>query len=272
MIKFCTYAEKRFDFLPMQYKTIEKFIADPFEYLIFNNAQDENVAADIQRVGQSIGGSSRVIRVTERNHNTANEAHAQALNWSYQNVILKESCDYVVFIDFDMFLMTPLSIVKFMENYDLIGNAQQKGHVQYFWPGLLFLKLANLKDKESINLFCGQVDGISVDAGGQFFNYLRSHPDVKKLGIYHTSIIQDKKHLSNYFVEDIVNKYVESIIEPNYYKIGYGFEIYYDLFLHYGRGTNWDHMSQDIIHGKNILINEIIERILLNENIFLKGK
>lgn len=251
-------AANRGDFVRPQFELFKKFMVDPFEYVVFNNSADDRRPEDILRACDEAG--CRCVRVSDRNHRTVNEAHAQAINWLYKNYILGEfrNFDYFLSIDFDMFLMDKFSVDEFMKGFNIAGVAQARQHVRYWWPGVLFLDLKSPALQE-INFFCGLVDGIGVDTGGQLARYVREHPEVKVKEFFHTCGIASKKHWGEFFKGDLADRY-----DP-----AFGYEIYANRFLHHGRGGNWDNSPADYMAKKRDFLLEIVARRLRDEDVLL---
>jgi hypothetical protein len=181
------------------------------------------------------------------------------LNWSFKNVLLPEGCDYLMMLDFDMFLMSEFSIEEFMANHSFAGVPQSNGSITYYWSGMLMMKMSGMPNKQSIDFGCGDIAGCGrVDSGGFIYLYLRDNPGVAVRAITHTCHISSQQHFSYFFVDDIANKY-----GPDF-----GFEVYTDQFLHYGRGSNWNNSPQDFVGKKTALLNEIFRRQASGEKIF----
>lgn len=162
-----------------------------------------------------------------------------------------------------MFLMSPFSILDFMGDNALVGLAQGRGdNIRYWWPGILFLNLNRLPDKSAVNLDRGLVDNVGVDTGGQMCMYVRRFPETKIKEFGHTCGISSKEFFSQFFTDEIVQKYDPAM----------SFEVYANKFLHYGRGSNWDNSPQSYMRAKTNLIMEIVTRRLRGENIFKEKK
>jgi len=59
MIKIYTLSHHRPDFIPLQYESIKKYVKDEFEYIVINNAVDnEKNSSEIERVCKDLGVST----------------------------------------------------------------------------------------------------------------------------------------------------------------------------------------------------------------------
>lgn len=253
-----TYAYQRSDFIPMQRDCLKKYLVEPFEYVVFNNTPDGQSASNVESVCSQ--NNIRCVRVADRNGSIGSGSHAAALNWSFRNIILPEKCDYLILIDFDMFLMSSFSIESFLADSDMSGVQQSNGVTTYYWPGMLILRISALPNVETIDFSCGVIDGVQIDSGGFISYYVKNNPNIRIKNMVHTCQIASQQHFSDFFVEDISSKY-----GPDF-----GFEIYAEKFLHYGRGSNWNNSPQDFVDKKTALLNEIVRRLMAGDNIFKK--
>jgi hypothetical protein len=252
-----TYALGRADLIPLQYACLKKFVVGDFEYLVFNNSAEGDPAINaIEQTCRQIG--VRCIRVTERIDQLGSVSHGQALDWSLKNHIFATPLDYVLILDFDMFLLEALNIKEFMADSDVAGIPQSRQHVSYLWPGLLFMKLAGMPNLNSLSLNCHPVDGVNVDSGGDFAIYAKDNPGIKIKHLNHTSHITTKEHFSSFFRQDMVDKYDPAMC----------FEVYIRKFLHYGCGSNWNGASRAHMDAKSSLLFEIVRRCLSGDNVF----
>ena len=265
-----TYAAKRSDFIQMQYKALKKFVKHDFDYLVFNlcPAFDGEAIKDINDTCKKIG--VRCVDLTKVSSGLPGGTDPVGLpngivNWSFRNVVLKEPYDLSLAIDFDAFPLKPFGVIEKMCDCDMAGLPQGRAGnsvkpVGYLWPGLLFLNLASLPDKESIDFSGGTVRGLSVDAGGQLAHYLEAHPSLRIKHIRHTSHCSHAVFAS-YFVDEIAKKY----------DLEFKFEICDRNFLHYGSGTNWNHKPQEFVSRKTGFLNEILSRRMADEPVFDAG-
>ena len=83
-------------------------------------------------------------------------------------------------LDGDMFLVKPFSIRRFMKDYDIAGFPQNRSNkVCYLFPGLVFLNMASLPNKETMDWSGGYINGDHLDTGGQMHHYLKNNPNIR---------------------------------------------------------------------------------------------
>ncbi len=253
-ILICTYAFARCDLIKLQFDCLKKFFKEEFEFIVFNNSQENHWSKDaITETCRQHG--IRCERVKDRNDSCGSYSHGNALNYSLKNIILPEKPDHVLLIDFDMFLLKPFSFVEFMSDSDIRGVWQSKSHVNYIWPGLMFFKIANLQNINQLSLNCNPVDGINVDSGGELFNYLKANPQIVVKHFPHSCHINSRSHMADFFVNEIVDRY-----NPEFC-----YECYDRTWLHLGSGSNWNSKPKELVDSKTILLNEIVNRSLNGE-------
>jgi hypothetical protein len=174
-----THSFNRPDFIEWQYKTFKKFLEDDFEYIVFNDAKSEPLNSQITLMCQRY--KIKCIRIPQNIHSydAPGARHQDSIHYSLTSLILKGN-GLVLMIDSDMFLVQPFSIARFMRGYDLIAVPQTRPNdVLYLWPGLVFMDLRTLPNKEMMDWHGGSVNGSLVDTGGQMHHYLKNNPQLK---------------------------------------------------------------------------------------------
>lgn len=173
-----TYSCNRPDFIEWQYKTFEKFLLDDYEFVVFNDAQNSGVSSQIEAMCDKYGITC--VRVPQ-NHpdNTPGGRHQDSIRYSLDSRGFKHA-GIVCMIDSDMFLVKHFSIVNLMKNYDIAGWGQFRlNEIYYLFPGLVFLDMHRLPNKETMNWAGGNINGLAVDTGGQIHHYLKYNPNVR---------------------------------------------------------------------------------------------
>jgi hypothetical protein len=149
-----------------------------------------------------------------------------------------------------MFLINPLSVEEYLKGYDIAAVKQIRGQIKYLWNGLMFFDLRTLPNKDSMNFMCGKVENENVDVGGFLYYWLRKNLKLKIKNIHHTSHIYSGNNNLNCLPKEIRDRYEENFC----------FEIYDKLFLHYGRGSNWDKMDKNYHQRKTDLLRFFVNQ------------
>ena len=246
-VKIYTYAYNRPDFIPLQLKSFSVFLKDDFEYIVFNNAATES---DQLKINESCGQLGvRCIDVEEQDHQTANDSHASALEWSFHRYIKYDQNTLTMILDHDMFLINEFSLNDFLNNYDVAAVAQCRGHVNYLWAGIMFFNMNSLPNKDEMNFMCGIVEGFPVDVGGNLYYWLKKSPMLKLRETTQSGQICSENNNLELLPDEVLNDYADE----------YRFELYEKAFLHYGAGSNWDWKSDEYHKKKTNLLEKFLK-------------
>ncbi len=288
-----THAYNQPDFIQMQAKTFKKFMQDEYEFVVFNDAKDTKMAHQIQAICAECG--VRCIRVPQEIHDRPYLKRGPGEPYHRPNVRHVNCCQYsldvlgfdfdgiVGFVDSDMFLIRPLSIVQEMEGYDIVTAGRCGGTsehaIGHWWPGLCFMRMNKLPDKRTLSFNCGMVDGINTDTGGYSYYYAKAHPELKCKGIDEVWGYQlfcpdrfapggNRANL-NAPVPVRVTKYKEFgfnkreidflLKQPDTIQF-----LLHNSFLHYRAGTNYDNQSHGYMNSKKTIIDDFLDEIINN--------
>ncbi len=287
-ILIITHAYNRPDFIEIQHKTFQKFLADDHEFVVFNDAPMHDMAMQIENTCQKNG--VQCIRIPQEIHTRPylprpdNDPlrgrtairHANVIQYSLDTLGFDHQ-GIVLIIDSDMFLVRPLNISHSMRDNDILAATRGADkNVHYLWPGLCFLHMDRLPDKRTMNFNCGFVnDNVVVDSGGWTYYYLRKHPTLRVVDL--DTIWSYKIGLGNYDINVPVDHSASDRKKrKKYTKMGFNkieiqfllkkpdtFEFLFNkCFFHYHNGSNHRHLPQNYIEHKNRLFMEYIEDIL----------
>lgn len=283
-----THQFNRPDLIGIQHKTFQHFLKDEYEFVVFNDANNENMATQITNA--CICCNIRCIRVPQEIHtrpylpreprdplHRPNIRHANCIQYS-MDILGFDHNGIVVIIDSDMFLIRPLHITAYMQNKDIASLIKGSiNNVIYLCPALSFFNMNTLPDKNSLNFNCGTANGASVDSGGWTYYYLKNHPNIK---IEYLDSIWSYNLFCSHNIESrpVDNSTPREIKINTYRQLGFNdkeinfflqqpdtFEIYFDKhFLHYRAATNYNNLSQNFHHLKLKIFNEFLDNILQN--------
>ena len=258
-----TLAHKRPDFIAYQYDSLVKNLTDNFEYIVFNNAKitnDHDLSKQITNICSNrnikcieiekddeliaeydFQNAHRNFKVFVRGrYQTANVACAYPLVWA-QKYFLNNNTNHVCVLDSDMFLLKQESFVKHLEIKDFMFIPYNTQHIHFPWNAI-FLINKNCPNKQQINWWCGEYEGIPVDVGGLSAKYLKDNPSLK-IGHIRSSYIQDDEKLT-FHPSDYE---LLSLTDQQYYSI-----------LHYRSGSNWNNRSAEYHENKTKWLQEIL--------------
>lgn len=280
-----THNCNRPDFIEMQHKTLKKFLTDDYEYVVFNDARQENMRQQIDAMCSQY--NIHCIRVPQEIHskpylprephddliNNASIRHANCVQYSL-DVLGYDHPGIVFIIDTDIALIRPFSVEEYMQDKDIaarINRPRNKAH--YCSPLFCILNMQRLPDKRSLNFNCGIINGVGGDTGAWSYYYLLKHPELKVVPVRMT--FSHQLFLADKHINVLVNTTTPDDAQRGFYEhFGFNnteidfllkkpdtFEFYLDnLFFHY-RGSSYT--TGD--NYKLKIFNEFIKKILTED-------
>jgi hypothetical protein len=206
------------DFIKIQHQTLKNFLKDDYEYIIFNDAFDDNEAQEINDACLLLGITC--IRIPQENRGTPSwmlEEYSQFVQehpwWSVAAFRHDQAIAYmmkmkgfnyngiVVLLDADLFLINDFSIVDFLEDYDIAGvRLGYEPNRLHFWPGLMFFRMDRLPNKETMEFTPVMTKELTLNTGGSLYHYLEKNPGVKKLFFKQKGRLLLNRDMGAYFV------------------------------------------------------------------------
>ena len=237
-MKIITIEHKNPHYIDLQYKTLQKYLKNDFQYICYNNAlwnQDDHT--NINNICKSLQIECVEYNTRAPFYPGPSEAHADALLkiWSdYKNTNEK-----IVIINSDMFLMRDIDFehifdnkpMAFIPNYSVTNK-----HVMALWSGLLFFDMARIPNKNDFDMSLGYVDGEKVDTGGKTRTYFKNNKtDINFLefwsienydeGIFHAN-------LNGNFQFKLYRKYKQSLYNSKTFDYELDKDNYSDYLYH----------------------------------------
>lgn len=285
-VLFITHSYNRPEFIEMQHKTFKKFMLDDYEYVVFNDARDENFMQKINatcaqnnirciRIPQDIHTRPYLPRNPGDNLQQANIRHANCVQYSLDALGFDHD-GIVCILDSDMFLIRSISLESYMADKD-IASFMKRAPSKIFClcPAFCILNMKTLPDKKSLNFNTGKIHGWPVDSGGFTYFYLINHPELRvksASSLYSHQLFLGDTHL-NRLADHSIPKEVKAAFYEN---IGFNdneitfllkkpdtFEFYLDNnFLHYRDGSNDTRQTPQYHTQKFQVFSEFINIIL----------
>jgi hypothetical protein len=208
MITFITHADKRPDFIKMQYESILKNIKCDFEYVVINNDVlfgdnyhkihqicEEN---SIKCVDITLDNDLSVSSTTHdgKSYFNGNRACVYSMMWTFQKYITNE--EYVCIIDSDMFFIKNIDLESHISDKKIIFTPHHRPSVRYIWPGFVCLNLKQYPYLKNLNWDQGLgeqlVNGQITDVGGHTHYDIINHELDSSAGyVYEYSLYDDIK-------------------------------------------------------------------------------
>lgn len=273
-ILIMTHSYNQPEFISYQYHTFNKFIEGEFDYIVFNDAPNDELFAQIENVCQQLHITS--IPVPQIIHSLPylfrdsgiggpSAECAETIQFMLNSVGFKHS-GIVMLVDSDMFLIRRLNVESFLQEYDIAAHPQyrtsSKGTASYFLPNLMIFNMEQLQDKAMFNFNLGEVNGVRTDTGGFNHYYIEQHPDLKwlKINVFYPPLNKSK-----------TQPHPEALAElkayPALYQLlqtsTYDYEFYADCyFLHFRAGSNWNNIKDVDMAKKTTLFFTAIGELL----------
>lgn len=284
-----THSYNRPDFIEWQHHTFEKFIQDKYRFVVFNDACDPKIYIKIREICEQL--NLECIDIPQEIHsrpylkrspgdamNGPHARHCNCLQYSLDTLGFKHNGPLVI-VDADIFLIRPLSVANLLKNSDVVAPIRWSSNgIRFPWPGLLFMAMDKLPEKETMNFNYGMIDGGWVDSGGFVFKYFLSHPEITLKGANEIWSYQlgcpdynmaDKATIRVDLMTKDQKKVVYQEFGFNDQEIDFLFKgpdtINFALdnhFLHYRGGSGYDHRPEILEQIKSNLIHDFIIDIL----------
>lgn len=249
-IQIFTSVVNRPDFVSLQNKLFRKFLKNEYQFHVIDDSVDENLEREFVSICQD--NNIKYYKKPNRKFKVnPGRACADAVQWTYDNIIKKDYSDSLVFFcDSDLFLIDEFDVEQYLSDCVIAGLPQYRGHVNYMWNGMMFFNMPKVMQIDpDIDFSDGEVDGELTDVGGQtYFYFKENNIKMKETDVQYPTHYDD--------------------IDLQKDSGGYDMELHLDgKFIHYRAATNWHSNwrdSKDPLIGKTKVFNQIIESILEN--------
>ena len=246
-LKVYTFVTNKPDLIELQLNSFKRHLKEEFDFIVFNNAAmwDSNKFKDIQRECkrlnlsvidiqydielasrcESLGGGP--VLLGDSKYQSTNTACGYSVCWAWENIISRMGGNALL-MHHDMFLIKDVKLTDYLDEHELVFVPQNRPNVDlHLWEGFTLANLNKLPEPGSVNWWCGTVNGMSVDVGGQSYHYFKAHPEVRWMGLrpVHT---EDDPNVD---------------FHPSRYEYIYcGDE---RIVLHYRAASNWMNLSEE---------------------------
>ena len=257
-----TYAHSRPDFIELHVKTFEAFLQDEYEYVVFNDAPNNQMRKKIHQTCEKLGVRCFDVPPHASDRQNPSLRHCDGIRYSLKTI----GFDYngmVAMIDAEMLLVRRFRGAGYIKDYEFIGchQVRAKGtiRVEYTAPCLVFMDMRTLPNKRTINFEVGHIKGLACDVGAHTYYYFKNNPTVKLkwyVSAPKNGLPQDAGSLHALgYDENSINLILTMDGK-------YGFEFHGNsYFIHYYTGgSNWPGYSQSWLNEKNRLLYQFINQ------------
>lgn len=241
-VKVFTFVFNRPDILQYQIDCFKNYLKDDYEFNVVYDTRDSEFLEQFQDICDRNG-------VTLHHHisqpgNTPSFYNSDAIQWTYNNVIIKDEKDcFVVILDHDNFLIESFSINDFMKKCDLAGCVQTRGSVEYVWQRLIFFRKSSIA-QENFDFYPQEVEGQLLDSCGGTYKLIRN----PKIRFIPTSV----EYPDNYGSIDLKDSSSSNG--------GYEMELHLDgKFLHFRNACNWHNGLKVVDTQKTLVLHTILK-------------
>lgn len=299
MITIYTVCYNTPNYIEYQYKLFKKFIADDFEYIVFNNTMtNKTLTKDNYKNNELLINVCKKYNITTFNLNVDNFKNipdndasmraGTAIDASHKILFSKYSNDNIYFlIDSDAFILSPFNVENFMEHKKFSGRLQCRNNnnnnnvINYITNHIVIYKPSCLDDsfQENFSFMPCKIGNANCDCGGKISNILNKinkHDFVN----WKNSLFSDKGHIEqiyggspskdddfDYNFLHTLDRNVKQFIldDTNKLQKKHPFcEIFSNddnnvTFLHLRAGTNWIGYN---FESREILLKQFIDLLL----------
>ena len=230
------------DLLPIQIRSIQKHLKNEYEIIVVHDSRDNNFVEEFVEICES-------FNLDFHHHDSVqgkspSQYHGESIQWAYDTIIKYECVDDLTLIlDHDMFLIDDIDLVEYIGDYDIAGCHQNRGSVEYVWPGLVMFNYQAIKDIE-FDFLPGVHNGQVLDTGGGTCYIVESE------GIRYKAT--GCEYPDSYDGIDLLDEEVN---------LGFGFELHLDgKFLHFRNACGWHNNLKKVVNDANK--KKVLESIL----------
>lgn len=255
------------EFISYQYECLKKFIEVPFEYYIFDNADDSVNEQKFKEVCSYL--NIKYFKVPQNIHqiNDASTRAGKSLDYSLRYVYNTIGYRGILMVnDSDMFLVKPYNPISRLGDYHIAGRSASgiySGNndphtstierITYYTNQVLIMNFEKIPNFNRITFLPGNIGGIGVDCGGLLHTYFKLNPDVTHFPLKDThsnfyskdNIEQCQEEMKEYFKSELA--IFDNNSKTDTAKNKAFSEIFDDAFIHLRAGSNWVGHDIDIL-------------------------
>jgi len=251
-------------FIEKQVTSFNHFLKDEFEMIILNDGSSDFLRNKIAQECDKLQ-IQNIIPPRNINRFDPSNSHASVLNWAYNHIILeKYNNDIILFADSDIFMVREYLIEESLAGNHFAALPQNRGHIDYYQPNMMFIDMKNLPNKNALNFSPALIGGYQTDTGGSTHYYIKDNPDLKIKDLIHTSHIKPENNNMHVLPEAALSGF-----NPEF-----GIEIYESSFLHYGAASNWNVSflsPQDFFPTKTRYVFSLVDKCVSGEIVMEKN-
>lgn len=194
--------------LDIMYRQFQKYMKEPFEFILFNDAFDPKMEKDVNTIATC--NKIPCVRVPQSIHKVHNPSacYAATLNWALHEYAPKHNCEIVVLMHCDVFPICDVSISDILGDSVVASTPEfrlidGKG-INYFYPAFTVVNMKLLKNVKELDF--SLLPG--MDVGGKTKEFIEKYPNSYKFipnhqAAYFLATLDGKGSLAEYFKADL---------------------------------------------------------------------
>jgi hypothetical protein len=172
----------------MQYESMQKYLQCDYEFVVFNNAVDNEVQYEqIKKVCNNLNIKCVDIKLDTKmqvtqgvtnfignRYTTPNVACSYPLMWSFKHYVTNEK--KICIIDSDMFFIDYVDLEKLIVDKDVVYIPQyrQNHQIHYMWNAFVILNLEKNPDLKNLEWTPAPIHNENMDVGALTHFYLKN--------------------------------------------------------------------------------------------------
>lgn len=224
--------------IDIQYRQFKKYLKEDFEFILFNDAFEDQAEKDINTITSY--NNISCVRVPQRIHGVQNpsESYAETLNWAVRDYAVNNNCEVIVLIHTDVFPIQETSILDIIKDYIVASVTEYrilngKGII-HFYPAFTIINMNLLKEPNTLDF--GLAPGL--DTGGKTHYFISNNSDKVKF--------IDNPQTSN-LLKELPEFFKLNLQLCQQYGLSAGWVA--DGFYHYIAGSMWNATDQIFAEG-----------------------
>ncbi|MCR5143827.1 MAG: hypothetical protein K6B67_00800 [Lachnospiraceae bacterium] len=228
-LDLATIAFENPDVIDIQIDKLRKNLVDNYQYVVFDNSYTQEASDKIKEI--CVKKDVIYVKLPPNPYNGSyaipSHSNGAAMNWVYYNYFAKRNSQVIGFIDHDIFLVKPDSVLKKLEKQKFWGVQRTMPSTKYgkmcciyLWAGMCFYRREYLDNIENVDFMpmkkCGD-----TGAGNYYSLYYPVISTDEYLG--YTFAVTERVQ-----IEDLAGSPQMSM-----------YEVIDDNWIHYLNASNW---------------------------------
>jgi len=288
-IRLLTFHFNRPELIDLQYRAFKKFMLDEYEWIVFNDADNEEDEELIRKRCEKYG--IRCVRYEQQWH-FLDPINAQVKDWmenpnydvkeiassSFANNVAQHPTlrhghvvqyalnhfgynhdDIIAIVDCDLFPIRSISLYQLLTDCPIVGIQKfEKPHSSIDYLALPFIALdcRRLPDHQDLKFHLDIIDNELFDGGAHSYYYLKNHPEVKVAKFPQTN----QRHFSELPLDELYHLGFRKEEAALIKELPWPFSVEFHMdnhFIHFGSCSSNIHIFKKKLKCVNNLLNTL---------------